>query len=167
MSKISDAMSVGEAVLGGFTLGRMPLFVAPRTAPEMVRLYREYYHARNPLPAGLSTSPPGHALFDAEITDIEAFHRSEFYNDWCLPQGHVAGAGMSLHTTGGWRDTLMVTSRTAIESEALLLLESLAPHLTRALHINQILRENHATSLAAFQAMEEADRAIFLVRCLL
>src|SRR5690606_27325281 len=62
-----------------------------------------------------------------------------------------------------WHALLMVSSRHEIEPEALQLLELLAPHLTRAIRINRILEENHAQTLSVFSALEQTDRAVFLV----
>lgn len=163
MRKIGDAVHGVDAVLGGMTMGHVPLFVAPRTDPHMVRLYAEHYHERNPMPLALQKQMHGRAVVDADLADLRQFHRSEFYNDWCLPQGHLAGVGMKIRTTGGWEAILMISSRREIEAETLGILEQLAPHLTRALRINQILRENHARTLGVFSALDQTDRAVFLV----
>lgn len=163
MAAISDAFNGVDAVLGGMTSGHIPLFVAPRTDPHMVRLYAEHYHAHNPLPLALQKQMHGRAVIDADLADLHQFHRTEFYNDWCLPQGHRAGVGMKIRTTGGWDATLMISSSRDIEAETLGTLELLAPHLTRALQINQVLRENHARTLSVFSALERTDRAVFLI----
>jgi len=163
MKRISDALKAEDAVLGGMTAGSVPLFLAPRTDPDMVRLYAEHYHDRNPMPLALQRHVHGRALLDADLTDLAAFHRTDFYNDWCLPQNHAFGGGMKIRTTGGWQALLMISSRREIEPDSLRTLELIAPHLTRALQINRILEENHAQTLSVFSALEKTDRAVFLV----
>ncbi|MBK1794665.1 helix-turn-helix transcriptional regulator [Devosia sp. WQ 349] len=163
LNKISDALGVVDAVLGGFTSGGRPLFVAPRTDPDMVHLYAQHYHARNPLPLALLRAPSGLVIQDRQLTDIEAFRNSAFYNEWCLPQGHVVGAGLKIDTSGGWTATLMVSGRQAMSHDVLQGLEALGPHFTRALRINQVLAEHEANTLSAFAALDHSDRGIFYV----
>lgn len=163
MKKISDAVNAEDAVLGGMTAGGIPLFIAPRTDPAMVRLYAEHYHAGNPMPLALQKQLHGRAIVDADLVDLAVFHRTAFYNEWCVPQRHSFGGGMKIRTTGGWQAILMISARQEIEPDALRILELLAPHLTRALQINQILEENHARTLSVFSALEQTDRGVFLV----
>lgn len=163
MKRLGDASGTVDAVLGGLTAGRVPLFIAPRTDPEMVRLYAEHYHSRNPVQLAMRALPIGKAALDSDLTDPDVFRRSEFYNDWCLPQGNRSAVGINVATSDGWRLNLMVSSRTSIDGEALLGLEYLAPHLARAFRMNQILDESRAASFSAFSALELADRAVFIV----
>ena len=163
MMLLADVAGGNEAVLGGLGAGRMPVFVAPRTSPEMIRHYAEHYHMLNPIHRGMAGQPLGRAMLDAELTNIDEFRQGAFYNEWCRVQDFYHGVAMNLHTAANGRAGLMVTSRRNFSRSAMSMLELVSPHLTRAFQINQVLFESKAANLSAFSALDLADRGVLLV----
>lgn len=163
MHRLTEALDGADGVLGGLATGRVPLFIAPRTDPGMVRRYVEHYHPQNPIQLALQSMPVGKGFRDFDLTDTETFHRSEFYNDWCLPQRMVTSVGINIAMPGSGRASLMISGPEPACAEALGGLEQLAPHFTRAFKLNRILGENNAARLMAFSALEDADRGVFLI----
>jgi DNA-binding CsgD family transcriptional regulator len=163
LTRICDALHGVDAVIGGITAGNAPLFLAPRTDPHWIGLYAQHYHARNPMQLAMMRHAPGVAAADSQLVDIDSFHAGDFYNEWCVPQGHMSGMAINFATSGGGGATMMISSRAQVEGASLHLLEQLAPHLARAFRMNQMLEENRAMTLNAFTALEHADRGVFLV----
>jgi len=162
MAHLADALGAREAVLGGLALGQTPLFVAPRTDPVMVESYVAHYHAQNPVPAAMRGQGLNQVRSDDELTDIEAFRRSAFFNEWCVVQGFFHGAAVNV-ASGGILGTIMVNSVRALDTAELVAFQQVAPHLSRALRINQLLMESRAATLSAFSALDMTERAVFLV----
>lgn len=163
LARICDELHGVDAVIGGIAAGNAPLFLAPRTDPEWVRLYAAHYHARNPMQLAMMRQASGVAVADAQLVEMDTFRAGDFYNEWCVPQGHLAGMGINFATSGGGGATMMISMRHSAEASSLTLLEQLAPHITRAFRMNQLLEENRALTLNAFLALEHADRGVFLV----
>ncbi|MBU1306073.1 MAG: helix-turn-helix transcriptional regulator [Alphaproteobacteria bacterium] len=163
MERLADETGGFDAVLGGLSGIRAPVFMAPRTDPEMVRLYTSHYHASNPMQLGARSLPVGQAAFDRDLVDKETFYKTAFYNDWCLPQGLRHGVALTIATTGGWSANLMISANKPFEQDAIEFLQILSPHLTRAFRINQILEESRSDSLNAFSALALVDRGVFVV----
>ncbi len=163
MERLADATGGFDAVIGGMSGVKAPVFMAPRTDPAMVALYTSHYHASNPMQLGARKLPAGRAAFDTDLVDKDTFYKTAFYNDWCVPQGLRHGVALTIATTGGWTANLMISANTPFEQGAVDFLQALSPHLTRAFRINQLLHESRSESLGTFSALALADRGVFLI----
>lgn len=163
LRSLADVTGNIDATLGGQTAAHVPLLVTARTDPEQVRLYADHYHRGNAMQLAVHAVPVGQAVFDATIIDIDSFHASAFYNEWCLPQQYLSGSALNLATSQGWRATLMISGRQDHDQNSTRILSAMTPHLIRAFQLNQILHESQALGLGAFAALEYLDRAALLV----
>lgn len=163
LKTLADQTGSIDATMGGQTAAQVPLLVTVRTAPEHVRSYAEQYHTRNAMQLAMNVAPVGRPVIDAMVLDVEAFHASDFYNEWCVPQDYLHGAALNLATSQGWRATLMVSGRNEYDHDALRLFQAVTPHLIRAFQLNQVLHETQSLGMGAFAALEYLDRGALLV----
>lgn len=163
MERLADTTGGFDAVLGGLSGTHEPVFLAPRTDPDMVDTYVRYYHTSNPLARAVRAMPKGMAALDHELVDMESLHGTPFYNDWCVPQGLHYGVALTIATTGSWSANLVISGSKPFDEDVVQRLQFLSPHLTRAFHINQVLHESRSESLSAFSAMALVDRGVFLI----
>ena len=160
---LADITGSGDATMGGQTSTRVQIQISARTDPEAIRRYAEYYHMHNPMQAATFLQPIGVPSLDSMIVDLEAFHATEFYNDWCVPQGFLGGASVNLAALEGWRATIMVSGGKSYGAEELQILRTVAPHLCRAFQLNQVLHQTQALGLGAMAALEHVRKGAFVI----
>ncbi len=160
---LADATGTIDATLGGQTGARLPLLITARADPSYVHDYENHYHQRNQMQLAMRGAPVGRAVLDAMVIDRAQFSASEFYNEWCVPQGFLYGGAVNLATAQGWRASLMVSGDRELGEAALRVLQIATPHIIRAFQLNQLLQESQALSLGAFAALEHLDRGALLV----
>lgn len=163
LTQLANATGSADATMGGQTTTQLLSVMTARTDPDYVRTYSQYYHARNPMQMATFAQPVGVAVLDSMIMDIAHFRASEFYNDWCRPQGILAGGSINLAASGGWRATIMVSGPNTYDAAQLKLLSAVAPHLCRAFQLNQALHEARALGQGALAALEHVDKGAFVV----
>lgn len=109
--------------------------------PAWVRSYGEHYAAINPRTIhGGDLLQPGRIVASAEQYPDDAMLRSEFANDWMLPQKifHSFGAALFRSETVVWNLTFFRPKEQGpFTSQNETLLRKLIPHLTRAVHLRR------------------------------
>ena len=139
LQHVADAFGAQEAALGMVSPVAVPWLIAPRSDPEFLRSYGEYYHSRNLFWRNMSRLPVGTGATDTMVMPKSELEASEFYNDWSKPQGYLSVMGATLFLEDGWRTEFVVPGKHEFESEHLKLYNALAPHLVRAVQLNQRL----------------------------
>jgi DNA-binding CsgD family transcriptional regulator len=158
LRRISDAFGAQEAALGMVSPIAVPWLIAPRSDPDYLRSYGEYYHARNLFWRSMSRLPVGAAAYDTMVISKSELQASEFYNDWSKPQGYLSVLGATLFLEDGWRTEFVVPGKNDFETEHLKLYSLLAPHLVRAVQLNQRLGRAeimHVRTAAALDLLEQ------------
>ena len=158
LQHIADAFGAQEAALGMVSPVAVPWLIAPRSDPEFLRSYGEYYHSRNLFWRNMSRLPVGTGATDTMVMPKSQLQASEFYNDWSKPQGYLAVMGATLFLEDGWRTEFVVPGKNEFEAEHLKLYNSIAPHLVRAVQLNQRLARaeiGHASTAAALDKLEQ------------
>jgi len=163
LMRLADATGSIDATMGGQTAAQVPMLISARTDPDYVRSYAQHYHARNPMQLATHKVPVGRAVLDAMIMDVDQFQTTDFFHEWCKPQGYISGGAMNLAAAGGWRATVMVSGTALYDQEHLKLLNAVAPHLCRAFQLNQVLHETRALGLGAMAALEHVDKGALVV----
>ena len=115
-----------------------------RHPDEFVQSYFDYYGQFNPITPHLGTVPEGKVLRTDQLLDWDELRRTEYYNEWMLPQEDSgAGCGAVL-----LRDTdrlliagihLPAKTAEAKMARAEAMLERLSPHLIRAMNMRREL----------------------------
>lgn len=163
LAGLANATGSDEATLGGQTAARVMIQVSSNTDPDFVRSYSEYYYRHNPMQAATFLQPIGVPMLDTMMLDLDQFHTTEFFNDWCRPQGFLSGASVNVAAADGWRATIMVTGRNSPGEAELEVLRIVAPHLCRAFQLNQALHETQTLQLGALAALEHVNKGAFVI----
>jgi DNA-binding CsgD family transcriptional regulator len=163
LSQLATASNSTDATMGGQTSAQIPLLISANTDPDYVRSYAEYYHARNPMQRAVFNLPVGEVVLDGMVLGHQEFRGTEFFNDWCRPQGYLWGGALNLAAAGGWRATLMISGPEQHQAEELKLFRAVAPHLRRAFELNQVLHDTRSLGLGAMAALEHVDRGALVV----
>jgi DNA-binding CsgD family transcriptional regulator len=158
LQHVADAFGAQEAALGMVSPVAVPWLIAPRSDPEFLRSYGEYYHSRNLFWRNMSRLPVGTGATDTMVMPKSELQGSEFYNDWSKPQNYLSVMGATLFLEDGWRTEFVVPGKNEFEAEHLKLYNVLAPHLVRAVQLNQRLARaeiGHASTAAALDRLEQ------------
>jgi DNA-binding CsgD family transcriptional regulator len=158
LQHIADAFGAQEAALGMVSPVAVPWLIAPRSDPDFLRSYSEYYHSRNLFWRNMSRLPVGTGATDTMVMPKSELQASEFYNDWSKPQNYLAVLGATLFLEDGRRTEFVVPGKHEFEAEHLKLYDALAPHLVRAVQLNQRLARaeiGHASTAGALDRLEQ------------
>jgi DNA-binding CsgD family transcriptional regulator len=158
LEDVADAFGAQEASLGMVSPVAVPWLIAPRSDPEFLRSYSEYYHSRNLFWRNMTRLPVGIGATDTMVMPKSELLASEFYNDWSKPQDYLSVMGATLFMEDGWRTEFVVPGKNEFEAEHLKLYNAIAPHLVRAVQLNQRLARaeiGHASTAAALHRLEQ------------
>jgi DNA-binding CsgD family transcriptional regulator len=162
LQHIADAFGAQEAALGMVSPVAVPWLIAPRSDPEFLRSYGEYYHSRNLFWRNMSRLPVGTGATDTMVMPKSELQASEFYNDWSKPQGYLAVMGATLFLEDGWRTEFVVPGKHEFEAKHLKLYHALAPHLVRAVQLNQRLARAEIGSATTGAALDRLEQGVLL-----
>jgi DNA-binding CsgD family transcriptional regulator len=158
LQHVADAFGAEEAALGMVSPIAVPWLIAPRSDPEFLRSYGEYYHSRNMFWRNMSRLPVGTGATDTMVMPKSELRATEFYNDWSKPQGYLSVLGATLFLEDDWRTEFVVPGKHEFGAEHIKLYNSISPHLIRAVQLNQRLARaeiGHATTAAALDRLEQ------------
>ncbi|MDH5444314.1 MAG: helix-turn-helix transcriptional regulator [Gammaproteobacteria bacterium] len=132
--------------------------------PEYKRLYSEYYAQIDPLVSAVFDKP-GYILQTGVDTSV-TYRKSEFYNDYIVPQGneHVMGgmivrSGSNIGVIGIHR----CAKQGIFEVQEYKLLKNVMPHMNRAFNINKHLMESRNQATAAGNILDRMMMGVVLV----
>lgn len=163
MQQVADAFGAGDASLSAVSPNAVPWLVAPRSDPEFLQSYGAYYHPLNMFWRRMSRLPVGTVATDEMVMPKEELERSEFYNDWSRPQGYLSVMGATLLVEDDWRIEFVMPGKHGFGPEHLKLYETLAPHLTRAVQINQRLARAEVNGVSSGEALNRLEQGILLL----
>ncbi|MEW6452233.1 MAG: helix-turn-helix transcriptional regulator [Pseudomonadota bacterium] len=118
--------------------------VATNVDPVFQRRYLgEYAYQPDMLFDAISDVAPGVAYHDRALMDDERLRRSRFWNEWMAPQDMCGGIGCKVLEAGPsfwFFDVQRGRRQPGFESADVALLQTLVPHLRRAVEINRQLQ---------------------------
>ena len=162
LEKIADAFGAQEAALGMVSPVAVPWLIAPRSDPDYLRSYSAYYHSRNLFWRNMSRLPIGTGATDTMVMPKSELRSSEFYNDWSKPQNYLAVLGATLFMEDGWRTEFVVPGKREFDADHLKLYNALAPHLVRAVQLNQRLARAEIGHASTAAALDRLDQGVLL-----
>lgn len=115
--------------------------------PEGIRSYESYYAGINPWFQPGKIDPAflrGEVIAFEQTLPLEKYLKTEFYNDWGRANHVVHGMGTLIHSSSGLVTSVRVNrsaERGEVRPEEIALLQVLAPHLGRAVRLQQHLQE--------------------------
>jgi DNA-binding CsgD family transcriptional regulator len=136
---------------------------APQCDPAYYQSYCSHYHNVNPLWQRAASASAGTVLTDSMIIPKGELVRTEFYNDFLVPQrlGSMLSA-VTLVEQG--RQTVIATHRQQeFDSEHIQLFQLLAPHLQRAVQFNTRFADLELRCEASAEALNRLEQATLLV----
>ncbi|MCI5075337.1 LuxR C-terminal-related transcriptional regulator [Oricola sp.] len=130
----------GYDIPGNLSLG----LTASGYAPEFIDSYNAYYGALNSWAPGFSDGDVGVVLPSQWMCPKEDLFRTEFYNDWVLPQENVAAGGgaMLFKDTSrmlAFGGNIRLKDEEKLEGSWLRTVGLLLPHLQQAFEISRVV----------------------------
>lgn len=144
------------------------LYITEKLNREFVKSYHEYYSTKNPWMPALQSAPVGVPLIPDDVVPRELLFRTEFYNDWILPQDNIAsGAGIVIFNEAdrmlALTGNIRISDEEKYQANALNTLARLAPHLQRAFEIQRILMGTGLLAKGLFIERDHPGSAAFMI----
>lgn len=137
------------------------------TDPTFQHSYADHYGKINIfLIRGQSLLRAGKVWFSDELCPDGESHRSEFYNDWILPQGHshgLLGIVFNDRARVGNLGAIRERRRKPFQPEDKRLLGLLVPHLQRAVELQRRISELESLQAGTAEALDHWTIAVLLV----
>jgi len=105
----------------------------------------------------LAAHPVGAVMTNDDVVDHDRFECSEWYNDWCQPQGLYHGTAVVLAKGDGVMTQFGVTRSKragAMPSDKMVMLQQLVPHFQRAIRFHQELSTSRAGVTTALDGLD-------------
>ena len=134
--------------------------------PFYANAFVQHYYKISPFNAAAATIAPGEVWAATSISQTDSFKASAFYNEFVRPQGWADFVAIGLLRAPKASGSLALQrSPDAIwvEPAGWQLLETLAPHLQRAVTIHDLLSRTRATTDSLGAAVAAAGFAVFLL----
>jgi DNA-binding CsgD family transcriptional regulator len=110
--------------------------IAPEIDPAENERYFSHFHHINPLWRLAASAPIGTARTDDMMLPKSELARTEFFNDFLLPQDLGSMLGAAVHAEHEQHFHIVVQKRADFGRDDIRLYERLAPHLQRAVQLN-------------------------------
>lgn len=137
------------------------------TDPTFQHSYADHYGKINIfLIRGQSLLKAGKVWFSDELCPDAESHRSEFYNDWIVPQGHghgLLGIVFNDRSRVGNLGAIRDRRRKPFDLEDKRLLGILVPHLQHAVEFQRRASQLEALQASTAEALDHWTTAVFLV----
>ena len=161
MAQAYDARTV---VFGGTSTNVEELWViAPEIDPVYNERYVSHFHRINPMWRLAMSAPVGTVQTDTMMVPRREFARTEFFNDFLLPQDLGSMLGAVVHAEQGRQFNMVVQKNREFEPNDVRLYRRLAPHLQRAVQLNVRLARLDMQCAASADALDRLEQGAFLV----
>ena len=151
-------MVVSETIIGGIT----------NYDPDFNDTFMAHFGAISPWTPRIMQAKTGTLLTSDQLLPRDQLQKTEFYNDWVVPQGDiVAGGGMTLFNEAD-RMVLLAGNirerdRDKLEHNWLCLLKVLSPHLSRAFQMQRALEGAKLQRQGYSEALDRIGNAVVLL----
>lgn len=143
--------------------GEIEIAHAVGVEAPFVQSYIEGYESIDPS-RNIRYSEIGRVYSAADWTPIDEFRSSRFYREWAHPQGLEDGANVLLTKSATMISYVSVMAAGGLVDSAMrVALSQLAPHLRRAIAINQELLHQGSIAASSVQALEALKTALLLL----
>jgi DNA-binding CsgD family transcriptional regulator len=153
---------------GNFAAAQLNSFHSCNIEPYYMQAYADYYFERNPWEAYWSRVPAGTVAVSEEVAPSSLFEKTEFYNEWLMPQNNVAAAaGLKIAADHGETIRMLfhypLDRAAEYDRTATILMRRLKGSLNRTIQLLRSVRDmtELETCRAAFVA--RGNRAAFIV----
>ncbi len=161
---MAQAYHAPTVVLGGTSKRVDEIWhIAPEIDPVYIERYVSHYHRINPVWRLALPSPVGSVLTDPMIISRHEFARTEFFNDFLLPQDLGSMLGAVAHVEHGRHFDIVVQRKREFEADDIRLHRRLAPHLQRAVQLNLKLARLETRCAASAEVLDKLEQGALLV----
>ena len=137
--------------------------IAPQVDPVYIQRYASHFHRVNPVWQLMLPAPAGTVRTDSMIMPKHELARTEFYNDFLVPQDHGSMLGAVVHADHECQLSFVVQRKREFASEDVRFHRRLAPHLQRAAQFNLKLAQLEMKCAASAEALDRLDQGTWLV----
>ena len=159
LCSLADAFGVPAAGLSAQGERREECFlVTGRIDPLFAERYVAYYHRVNPIWARYPQTPAGTIMTDGMAMPKPDFMKTEFFNDFLVPQGPHAMLNGVTALVEGRQTVVTLQGVREFEADEISLFRRLVPHLQSAVELNikiATLSENWRASAEALHGLEQ------------
>lgn len=163
LEEIANQIGARHIFLGIHDLETGAESIAPRTDPGHLHDYNEHWVDKNPCVSAMIAAPVGKIFHTpGELTDGEAYRRSEIFNEWCRPGDMGYGAMcVALNRDARRHAFTSVYKAWGVDSfqpEERALYARLVQHIARAIDLQRRvldLRNELGAALGAMQALDD------------
>jgi DNA-binding CsgD family transcriptional regulator len=164
MRLMAEAFHAPTVVFGSNSQRAEEVFViAPQIDPIQHQRYASYYHRINPVWQRVVSAPVGVVQTDSMMVPRREFARSEFFNDFLLPQDLGSMLGAVAHAEHSRQLSVVVQRRREFERDEIALYRRLLPHLQRAVQLNVKLELLNLQCAASAEMLDWLGSGAFLV----
>ena len=139
-----------------------------RVDPSYLQLYDEYYHSKNIWTIRAKhLLMPGSIMMSHEVCSDSEVLKTEYYNDFLRPMDVLHNMGATLLRDSSRVGMLTVTRpRRAchFETKESVILQTLMPHLQRALNLQQHLIAPELKGTASSEILDRLQAAVFVIK---
>jgi DNA-binding CsgD family transcriptional regulator len=167
LTRLADA-AAGHVVTFGVHDARTQTFAAvmPRTDPIHVRSYFQHWASRNTTWQRTLHVPAGSIMRGYDYITRDELVRSDFYNEWCLPQEIDWVLGAKLLQDGSTTGVVSIYRPWRLgdfQGEQIEFWRTVAPHVQRALQLQLRLATAEATSTSSLEVLNRLRHGVLLV----
>jgi DNA-binding CsgD family transcriptional regulator len=131
--------------------------------PAAIKSYVEYYHAVNPIWQRVPNTPAGTVQTDTMVIPRGDLERTEFFNDYMLPQ-QIRGLLNSVVLLEEGRQTVVTMhGRQQFDDHDIELYKLITPHLQRAVQINLKSAQTKLNYAASIEALNRLNEGVMFV----
>jgi DNA-binding CsgD family transcriptional regulator len=139
LNRLADSISALGAQVGSYNSRTNAIAtIAPRTDPEYLRSFTEYWANRNPIWKRSGRVPVGEVMVPEMVISRDEFCRTDFYNEWSKPQRIEARIATNLLVEGPISTVISAHrpySKGDFDTTETKLFASLISHLQRAVQM--------------------------------
>lgn len=164
MRLMAQAFHAPAVVFGSTSRRAEEVFIiAPEIDPIQNERYASYYHRVNPIWQRVASSPVGSVQTDTMMVPRREFARTEFFNDFLLPQDLGSMLGATTNAERSRQLSVVVQRRREFGRDEIALYRRLLPHLQRAIQLNVKLELLNLQCAASAEMLHQLDRGAFFV----
>jgi DNA-binding CsgD family transcriptional regulator len=164
MRLMAQAFHAPAVVFGSSSRRAEEVFiVAPQIDPIQHQRYASYYHRINPVWQRVLSAPVGVVQTDTMMIPRREFARTEFFNDFLLPQDLGSMLSAVAHAEHSRLLNVVVQRRREFERDEIALYRRLLPHLQHAVQLNARIELLNLQCAASAEMLDRLDRGAFLV----
>jgi DNA-binding CsgD family transcriptional regulator len=131
--------------------------------PAMSDNYLEYYYGVDPLWQSASSTPAGTVQTDTMLIPRREFVRTEFFNDFLMPQSIAGLLNATVVVEEGRQSVVTLHGDKQFDEGHVALYKLLAPHLQRAVQINIKMARAELKHIASVETLNRLVEGVLIV----